>query len=55
MDLIKLLEIAEDRELNINLIVEGNKIFEVRAKDRNIDIEIVDPEAFKNILKELRR
>jgi hypothetical protein len=54
MDLAKVLQILEKNELKVNLVLEGRKIFEIRAKGKEIDLDILNIEDFKNLIKEIR-
>jgi hypothetical protein len=55
MDIIRLLEVLENSGARINLLIEGKRIFEIRTKDKSIDVEISDLERFKTLVKELRK
>jgi hypothetical protein len=55
MDLLKFIEIIEKKELEINITLEGKRILDIKAKNKNIDIEIFDSEGFKNLVRELRK
>lgn len=55
MDLFKALEFFMERNLRVSLSLGEKKVFEVKASDGNIDLEIKDSEAAKDLIQELRR
>ncbi len=53
MDLEKILEVFEQSNVKFNVLVENRKIFEIRPKGKNIDIQIFSVEDAKKLIKEL--
>lgn len=55
MDLLNALEFFLDKNLRLSVSLGEKELLEIRTKKRNINLEIKDAEAAKNLLKELRR
>jgi hypothetical protein len=55
MDLLNALEFFLDRNLRVSVSMGEKELLEIRTRDRNIDLEIKDAEATKDLLQELRR
>ncbi len=55
MDISKMFEIVEENDIRLNVTVEDKKVFEVKTSDKNIDINILDAERVKSLIKELRK
>ncbi len=55
MDISKMFEIVEENDIRLNVTVEDKKVFEVKTNDKNIDINILDAERVKSLIKELRK
>lgn len=54
MDAAKIIESLEKNNIKLHLVVQDKKILEVRAKDKSIDVEILDFEGVKNLIKEAK-
>jgi hypothetical protein len=55
MDISKMFEIVEENDIRLNVVVEDKKVFEVKTNDKNIEINILDAERVKSLIKELRK
>lgn len=55
MELFKLLELMDERDMHVDFFAGKKKIFKVSAKSKNINIEIVDADEFKKIIKEIKK
>jgi hypothetical protein len=53
MDLAGLLERLEE-EIKIDLRVGGRKVVEVKIRDKNIHMDIMDAHGFKGLIKRVR-
>jgi hypothetical protein len=54
-NLEKALEALGKRNLKLNLSQDGVELLELRANNKNIDLEIKNRDGFKKLLKELRK
>ncbi|MBI5252948.1 MAG: hypothetical protein HY930_00905 [Euryarchaeota archaeon] len=53
MDLDRMLEVFGQNNVKLNILVKDEKILEIRAKGKNIDIEICNIEDAKKLIKVL--
>ena len=54
MELGDLLKKLGEKDVKLNILIKEKKVLEVRGKEKEIDVEIVDIEGTKDLLRVLR-
>jgi hypothetical protein len=54
MELGDLLKKLGEKEVKLNILVKERKVLEVRGREKEIDVEIIDLEGTKDLVRALR-
>jgi hypothetical protein len=54
LDLQEILAAFEKGDLRLNLHAGERKILEIRGREKNVDVEVLDPEGLRELIRALR-